>query len=84
MAARQLDTSGAAEVAVHLVPALIEHNGPAAVNAYFRPQESGAGTPALTLKAIMTLHPVHNPPPPLPCWYVQEPPWMGCRCSSAA
>ncbi|EFN56721.1 hypothetical protein CHLNCDRAFT_144129 [Chlorella variabilis] len=45
MAARQLDTSGAAEVAVHLVPALIEHNGPAAVNAYFRPQESGVCLP---------------------------------------
>lgn len=41
-AARRIDTASAPQAEVHLVPALIEHNGPAAVQAYFRPQETGA------------------------------------------
>ena len=43
MLARQLNCSEAAAVEAHLVPALVEHNGPAAVHAYFRPRETGEG-----------------------------------------
>ena len=43
MECRQLDTCSAVAVEVHLLPALVQHNGPAAVQAYFRPTETGEG-----------------------------------------
>ncbi|KAL4446283.1 hypothetical protein ABPG77_003090 [Micractinium sp. CCAP 211/92] len=48
MAARQLDATAPAAV-VHLVPAQVQHNGPAAVSNFFRPQETGASVEGLSL-----------------------------------
>lgn len=39
--ARPIDLSLAAALDVHLLPAAIEHNGEAMVQAYFQPQETG-------------------------------------------
>ncbi|PSC70516.1 ribonuclease H2 subunit C isoform B [Micractinium conductrix] len=49
MAARRVDTVGAPEQVVHLLPAQVQHDGPAAVAAYFRPQPTGSEVDGLPL-----------------------------------
>lgn len=48
--ARPLRSCSAAtpQAEVHLLPAIVEHSGPAPVSAYFQPRESGAPQPAPT------------------------------------
>ena len=55
MASRQLEAESAVPVEVHLLPALVQHNGPGAVQAYFRPSEKGPAGAAGLMACVLLL-----------------------------